>query len=213
MCLPRSFLQIIGSVARAVLERVEFAEEAHLGGDLRGGEAVGGRREGDHRLDDVAHPRLVEIDTPDAGLADLRREGELLEHVISDEALIDAAQSVSKSLQYRFESADHFGKLVQCAAAFEFPRVMDHRFDAQDAFAFAVDLEGQPAAVQLEDGQIIAGSLDRDLPFGRALGAPAIFRTKRWFITRGNSNAAARSTSFPKWSAGSKRYCKDLLTL
>ena len=54
---------------------------------------------------------------------------------------------------------------------------MDHRFDAQDAFAFAVDLEGQPAAVQLEDGQIIAGSLDRDLPFGRALGAPAIFRT------------------------------------
>jgi hypothetical protein len=33
---------------------------------------------------------------------------------------------------------------------------MDHRFDAQDAFAFAVDLQGQPAAVQLEDGQIIA---------------------------------------------------------
>jgi hypothetical protein len=54
---------------------------------------------------------------------------------------------------------------------------MDHRFDAQDAFAFGIDLEGQPAAVQLEDRQIIARSLDRDLPFGRALGAPAIFRT------------------------------------
>jgi hypothetical protein len=53
---------------------------------------------------------------------------------------------------------------------------MDHRFDAEDAFAFGVDLEGQPAAVQLEDGQIIARSVDRDLPFGRALGAPAIFR-------------------------------------
>ena len=89
-------------MARAVLERVEFAEEAHLGGDLRGGKAVGGRREGDHRLDDVAHRRLVEIDAPDEGLADLRREGELLEHVISNEALIDAAKSVSKSLQYRF---------------------------------------------------------------------------------------------------------------
>src|ERR1700745_1407811 len=170
-------VQIISSVARAVLERVEFAEQAYLGGDLRGGKAVGGRGEGDHRLDDVAHPRLVEIDAADAGLADLRREGELLEHVISDEALIDAAESVSKSLQYRFQSADHFGKLVQHAAAFEFPRVMDHRFDAEDALAFGIDLEGQPAAVQLEDGQIIAGSLDRDLPFGRALGAPAIFRT------------------------------------
>jgi hypothetical protein len=89
------FLQIIGSVARAVLERVEFAEEADPGGDLRGGKAVGGRRKGDHRLDDMAHPRLVEIDAPDEGLADLRREGELLEHVISDEALIDATESVS----------------------------------------------------------------------------------------------------------------------
>jgi hypothetical protein len=64
----------------------------------------------------------------------------LLEHVISDEALIDAAERVSKSLQYRFQSADHFGKLVERAAAFEFPGVMDHRFDAQDAFAFGVDL-------------------------------------------------------------------------
>lgn len=71
--------------------------------------------------DDVAHPRLVEIDAPDEGLADLRREGELLEHVVSDEALIDAAERVSKSLPYRFQSADHFGKLVERAAAFEFP--------------------------------------------------------------------------------------------
>ena len=60
----------------------------------------------------MAHPRLIEIDAPDEGLADPRREGELLEHVISDEALIDAAERVSKSLQYRFKSADHFGKLV-----------------------------------------------------------------------------------------------------
>jgi hypothetical protein len=103
-------------VARAVLERVDFAEEADPGGDLRGGKAVSGRCKGDHRLDDKAHPRLVEIDAPDEGLADLRREGELLEHVISDEALIEAAESVSKSLQYRFQSADHFGKLVERAA-------------------------------------------------------------------------------------------------
>jgi hypothetical protein len=88
----------------------------------------------------VAHPRLVEIDAPDEGLADLRREGELFEHVVGDEALIDAAESVSKSLQYGFESADHFGKFVERAAAFEFPRVMGHSFDAEDAFAFGIDL-------------------------------------------------------------------------
>jgi hypothetical protein len=44
---------------------------------------------------------------------------------------------------------------------------MGNRFDAKDAFAFGIDLERQLAAVQLEDCQIIRGSLDRDFPFGR----------------------------------------------
>ena len=50
---------------------------------------------------------------------------------------------------------------------------MGNRFDAKDAFAFGIDLQGQLAAVQLEDRQIIHRSLDRDFPFGRT---PAIFR-------------------------------------
>ena len=54
---------------------------------------------------------------------------------------------------------------------------MGNRFDAKDAFAFGIDLEGQLAAVQLEDRQIIRRSLNRDFPFGRALCSPAIFRT------------------------------------
>src|SRR5215831_7720353 len=46
------------------------------------------------------------------------------------------------------------------------PNNRDHR----------LDLESQLAAVELEDCQIIRRSLDRDFPFGRALGATAIFR-------------------------------------
>src|SRR5690242_13376604 len=53
---------------------------------------------------------------------------------------------------------------------------MGNRFDAKHAFAFAIDLQGQLATVQLEDRQIIGRSLDRDFPFGRALGPPATFR-------------------------------------
>src|SRR6201997_871476 len=53
---------------------------------------------------------------------------------------------------------------------------MGNRFDAKDAFAFGIDLEGQLATVQLEDRQIIHRSLDRDFPFGRAFGSPAINR-------------------------------------
>ena len=51
---------------------------------------------------------------------------------------------------------------------------MSNRLDAKDAFAFGIDLEGQLAAVQLEDRQIIRRSLDRDFPFRRPLSA-AVF--------------------------------------
>jgi hypothetical protein len=48
---------------------------------------------------------------------------------------------------------------------------MGHCLDAKDTFAFAIDLEGQLAAVQLEDRQIIGRSLDSDFPLGRSLAS------------------------------------------
>src|SRR6266849_10854427 len=53
---------------------------------------------------------------------------------------------------------------------------MGNGLDTKHAFAFGIDLEGQLATVQLEDRQIIRRSLDRDFPFGRPLGSPAINR-------------------------------------
>jgi hypothetical protein len=84
-------------------------------------------------------------------------------------------RAFGESLEDGFQSADHFGKAIEHATALEFAGVMGNHFDAKDAFAFGIDLEGQPAAVELEDRQIIQRSLDRDFPFGRALGTTAIF--------------------------------------
>src|SRR3981189_216237 len=53
---------------------------------------------------------------------------------------------------------------------------MGNGLDTKHAFAFGIDLERQLATVQLEDRQIIRRSLDRDFPFGRPLGSPAINR-------------------------------------
>ena len=53
---------------------------------------------------------------------------------------------------------------------------MGNCFDAKHAFAFGIDLQGQLAAVQLEDRQIIRRSVDRDFPFGGAFGSLAINR-------------------------------------
>src|SRR6516225_4794213 len=63
------------------------------------------------------------------------------------------------------------GELIQRAAAVEFPRVMGNGLDAKDTFAFAIDLQGQLAAVQLEDRQILGRSLDGHFALGRALGS------------------------------------------
>src|SRR5690348_12653005 len=53
---------------------------------------------------------------------------------------------------------------------------MGNGLDAEHAFAFGIDLQGQLATVQLEDRQIIGRSLGRDFPFGRSLGSSAINR-------------------------------------
>src|SRR5262249_57073441 len=88
-------------------ERALLGEQADASGDIGGSKPVG-RRQGDQGLDDVTHPRLVEIDAADESFADLRGERQMLEQIISDKALIDAAESIGKPLEYGFQSEDHF---------------------------------------------------------------------------------------------------------
>ena len=89
-------LQALPDKTETVLCVVLVTDSTHPGGDIGGGEAVGRGRQGDDGLDDRAHAGLVEIDTADDGFADLCSGRELFEHVIGDEALIDAAQGVGK---------------------------------------------------------------------------------------------------------------------
>ena len=74
----------------------------------------------------------------------------MFKHFAADEALIDAAQGIGKSLQHALQSGDHFGEFLQRAATLEFQRVMGHGLDAKDAFAFAIDLEAQLAKCSLK---------------------------------------------------------------
>jgi hypothetical protein len=65
----------------------------------------------------TAHAGLVEIDAADDGLADLSGGRELFEHVIGDEALIDTAQGVVKSLQHAFQSRHDLGERTPAGTA------------------------------------------------------------------------------------------------
>jgi hypothetical protein len=64
----------------------------------------------------------------------------LLEHVVGDEAPVDAAQSIGKSLQQPLQSRDDLRKFLQRATAVELLRVMGNGLDAKHPFAFAIDL-------------------------------------------------------------------------
>src|SRR3984893_15593970 len=175
--LAAEFLQIISGVAGNGLWWGLLGARATPSRHVGGGEAIWRGGQSDQRLEHRAHACLVEIDAPDDGFADLRGCRQLFEQFIGDEALIDATESIGKPFQHAFQSPHHLGELLQRATAVELARVMSNRLDAKDAFAFAIDLQSQLAAVQLEDRQIIGRSLDRDLPFGRPLGSTADFRT------------------------------------
>src|SRR5579863_5043553 len=116
-----------------------------------------------------AHRRFVEVDATDLNLADLRGNGELLQSLVRDKALIQAGQSIHESFQDAFQTGNDLRKLSQGAPTVQFLRVVGHGLDAQHTFALGINLQGQLAAMQLEDRQIIGRSLDRDFPFGRLL--------------------------------------------
>ena len=59
----------------------------------------------------------------------------------------------------------------------QFCGVVRNGLDAEHAFAFGINLQRQSAAVQLEDGQIIRRSLDRDFPFSRSTLPLAVLGT------------------------------------
>jgi hypothetical protein len=124
-----------------------------------------------------AHARLVEIDAADYDLSDTGWRRQTLKCLIRDEARVDVAEGIGKSLQQSLQSADDLGEVFQRATAAQLARVMDDDLDAKHAFAFAVNLQSQGTTVQLEDRQIIGRSLDRDFPIWCAFFARAIFWT------------------------------------
>jgi hypothetical protein len=93
-------LSVIGCASRAVLARGLFAERTDACRDVGGGEAVGTYGQGNDRFGNPSHARLVEIDAADQDLADTGRGWRTLKRLIGDEARIDAAESIGKSLQH-----------------------------------------------------------------------------------------------------------------
>ena len=77
----------------------------------------GARGEGEHGRQRVAHPLLVQVDTADAGGAERRSVGQLIEDAVADESGIHAVQGGGESFGDAGQSGHDLGKLLDHAPA------------------------------------------------------------------------------------------------
>src|SRR5437867_9965747 len=66
-------------------------------------------------------------------------------------ARIDATQGIHEWPQNALGLYHDLGELLQRTSIPQFLRIVDHDFDAKHALAFGIDLQSQPATVQLEN--------------------------------------------------------------
>ena len=132
--------EVVGGLAGGVVGR---ADGVDLGGEVGDGEPVGCDGQREHGGQGRAGAGFVEVDAADAGGADLRRVGQLVEDAVGDEADVDAVQGGAEPFEHAGEPGDDLGEPVQDAADAEGFGVVDDRFEAQHVFAFGVALQRQ----------------------------------------------------------------------
>jgi predicted metal-dependent HD superfamily phosphohydrolase len=75
-------------------------------------------------------------DAPDHRLSDPHGQRQTFEHLVADEALIDATQHLHEALKHGLQPADNFREIIQQAPAVELADIVSHSLDAKHAFAF-----------------------------------------------------------------------------
>jgi DNA-binding FrmR family transcriptional regulator len=60
----------------------------------------------------------------------------MLEHLVADEALVDAAQRLHEPLKHALQSADDCREVLQQTPAVELPDIMSNSLDTKYTFAF-----------------------------------------------------------------------------
>jgi hypothetical protein len=83
----------------------------------------------------VAQAGFVEIDPSDGGFPDSRGKQQTLEHLVADEALIDASQRLHEPLKHALQSADDCREVLQQAPAVELSDIMSNGLDTKYTFA------------------------------------------------------------------------------
>src|ERR1022692_3113951 len=117
-----------------------------------------------NRAQDRAQPRFVHVHPGNPALPHLRRHGQIVPRLVVQASHVHAAHHLQKPLQHLLQTSHYRWELLQLAAQPQLAGIVHDRLDAQHALAFAIHLQGQFPAMDLEHRQIVAGSLDHDFP-------------------------------------------------
>src|SRR5260370_10184754 len=109
-------------------------------------------------------PRLVHVHPGNSALPHLRRPVKVHACVVTQASVVHAPPHFKELLQHLLQTSHYRWELFQLAAQPQHAGIVHDRLDAQHALAFAIHLQGQFPAMDLEHRQIVAGSLDHDLP-------------------------------------------------
>ena len=107
-------------------------------------------------LHDRAHARVVDVDARDAGMVEHTWLGKLLKQIVVNKGRIHMAQDGDEPFQHLAQRRDDGAEAPNNAAATEVLDVVGNAFNAQNAFAFAVDLGGEPFEMDFEHRQRIS---------------------------------------------------------
>ena len=97
-----------------------------------------------------SHAEFVAVDTSPLRQADLPRLRQLLQCVVGDVAGVDAVKSFQEPVHHLAQLPDDPWKSLQRPAAWQCFGVVHDGLNAQNAFAFVIDLQRQIAVVNFE---------------------------------------------------------------
>ena len=97
-----------------------------------------GRRQRQGGAQRVTHPLFVEVDTADAGGAERRSVGQLIEDAVAEESGVHAVQGGGESFGDAGQLGHDLGELLDHAPATQLRGVVRDRLEPQHAFALSV---------------------------------------------------------------------------
>ncbi len=178
--VPRLDGQVLAAHLAEIIGRLADGVAGHpghppdRGGMLGDGEPAGGGGKGQRRRQGSPDAGLVQVDAAGPDRADPRRQRQLVQQPVGDEAGVGAVQRGGEPAGDAGERRVDAGEVVEAAAAAQGTGVVDGGLQAQDVLALGVGLDLELAEQDPEPGQAEVWRCISSVRMTRGCGLPPL---------------------------------------